>query len=174
MPIAPLILAMAVGPNLQATTPASAPVAAPADVDSVDHIIAAVYDVISGPAGQKRNWDRMRSLFSPGALMGAVFQTRAGATREADFTVDRYISQSDPVLLKEPFFEKELSRKTEAWAHLVQIFSTYESRHAPGEKPFERGINCFQLFNDGKRWWIRTIFWEGETPTQQLPRKYTR
>ncbi len=51
-----------------APTPA-APAANPADVASVDSIIAAVYDVISGPAGKKRDWDRMKSLFLPGARL---------------------------------------------------------------------------------------------------------
>ena len=39
------------------------------DVSSPEAIVAAVYDVISGPAGQKRNWDRMRTLFVPDARM---------------------------------------------------------------------------------------------------------
>src|SRR2546422_6579302 len=39
------------------------------DVASPDAIIAAAYDVISGPAGQKRDWNRMRSLFYPGARL---------------------------------------------------------------------------------------------------------
>ena len=148
--------------------------AAPADVDSINHIVAALYDVISGPAGAKRNWDRMRSLFTPGAMMGAVFQTKNGVTGEADFSVERYITGNDPVLMKEGFFEREVSRKSEAFGHIAHVFSTYESRHVPGEKPFERGINSIQLYNDGKRWWVRTILWEGETATLKLPRKYTR
>ena len=38
--------------------------ARPADVASIDAIMRAVYEVISGPAGQKRDWNRMRSLFT--------------------------------------------------------------------------------------------------------------
>ncbi len=41
------------------------PTAKPSDVESVDAILKALYDVISGPAGQKRDWDRFRSLFLP-------------------------------------------------------------------------------------------------------------
>jgi len=172
----PSLLLVATFPSFhppQATTPALA-VAAPADVDSIDHIVAALYDVISGPAGQHRNWDRMRSLFQTGAMMGAVFKTRAGATREAEFSVERYITGNDPILMKEGFFEREVSRKSELYGHIAHVFSTYESRHAPAEKPFERGINSLQLFNDGNRWWVRTILWEGESSGEKLPRKYTR
>ena len=171
-----LLLAFLASPARPQTTRPTPPAiaATSTDVDNVDHIIAALYDVISGPAGQKRNWDRMRSLFSSGATMGAVFQTRTAATREADFSVERYIAGNDPVLMKEGFFEREISRKSEAFGHIAHVFSTYESRHAPTDKPFERGINCLQLYSDGKRWWIRTILWEGETASQKLPRRYAR
>ena len=46
-----------------------APVAIPQDVRTVDAVIRALYEVISGPARQKRDWDRFRSLFSQGARL---------------------------------------------------------------------------------------------------------
>jgi hypothetical protein len=55
---------------------------------------------------------------------------------------------------------------------MAEVWSTYESRHAKGEKPFARGVNSFQLFFDGTRWWIVTIYWEDETPGHSLPEKY--
>src|SRR4051794_10088991 len=39
--------------------PKQTPEAEPADVDTIEHIMAAVYDVISGPAGE-RDWNRFR------------------------------------------------------------------------------------------------------------------
>lgn len=45
------------------------------DVASMEAILAALYDVISGPAGQARDWDRMRAMFFPGArLIPAVYR----------------------------------------------------------------------------------------------------
>jgi hypothetical protein len=41
----------------------------PADVASIDAIMKSVYDVISGDAGQKRDWDRFRTLFHKDARM---------------------------------------------------------------------------------------------------------
>lgn len=37
-----------------------------------------------------------------------------------------------------------------------------------------RGINSIQLMNDGKRWWIVTIFWQGEDEKNPLPEKYLK
>ncbi len=155
-------------------TPATSTAAAanPADVASVDSIIAAVYDVISGPAGKKRDWDRMRSLFVPGArLIPTGPRQTGGGFASRVLTVDEYIERASGFFEKEGFYEREASRKTEEFGQIVHAFSTYESRHAPDEKPFQRGINSIQLMNDGNRWWVVTIFWQGEDEKHPLPEK---
>ena len=39
------------------------------DTVSIDAIIKALYESISGPAGAPRQWDRDRALYAPGALL---------------------------------------------------------------------------------------------------------
>jgi len=151
------------------------PAANPADVATMDSIIAAVYDVISGPAGKKRDWDRMRSLFLPGARLIPTGARPNGAYGSRVVTVDEYIERSSRFFEKEGFYEREAARITEQFGQIAHVFSTYESRHAPEDaKPFQRGINSIQLMNDGKRWWIVTIFWQGEDEKTPLPEKYLR
>jgi hypothetical protein len=158
-----------------APAPAAAtmPAANPADVASVDAIIAALYDVISGPAGQARNWDRMRSLFIPGARLIPTGQRPDGTTGHRVLTVEDYIATSGPQLEKNGFFEREIGRKVEQFGSVTHAFSAYDSkRTAQDEKPFSRGINSIQLLNDGKRWYVVTIFWDSERPNNQIPEKY--
>lgn len=163
-----------VTPAIQPATPAP-PAANPADVKSIDSIIAAVYDVISGPAGKKRDWDRMRSLFIPGARLIPTGARRAGGYGSRVMTVDGYIEGSSPFFEKEGFYETETARVTEQFGQIAHVFSTYDSRHAPADaKPFARGINSIQLMNDGSRWWIVTIFWQGEDEKNPLPEKYLK
>ncbi|HET8674491.1 MAG TPA: hypothetical protein VFO63_01790 [Blastocatellia bacterium] len=158
--------------NTAATPP---PAANPADVTSIDSIIAAVYDVISGPAGKKRDWQRMRSLFIPGARMIPTGKNREGAIASTVVDVEGYITRSGNYLETNGFFEKETARRTEQYGHIAHVFSTYEARHKAEDKtPFMRGINSFQLMNDGKRWWVVTIFWEAETPENPIPEKYLK
>ena len=160
--------------NTTAPTPAK-PAANPADVASVDSIIAAVYDVISGPAGKKRDWDRMKSLFIPGARLIPTGARQTGGYASRVLTVDEYISRASGFFETEGFYEREASRKSEEFGQIVHVFSTYESRHAPGDaKPFQRGINSIQLMNDGSRWWVVTIFWQGEDEKHPLPEKYLK
>ncbi|MEP6568484.1 MAG: hypothetical protein ABJC10_01820 [Acidobacteriota bacterium] len=158
------------------TSEAPAPPAAnPADVASIDSIIAAVYNIISGPAGKKRDWDRMRSLFIPGARLVPTGPRPDGSYASRVLAVDEYIGRASGFFEVEGFFEKEAARVTEQFGQIAHLFSTYESRHAPDDaKPFQRGINSIQLMNDGKRWWIVTIFWEGEDDKTLLPDKYLK
>ncbi|MFN2392063.1 MAG: hypothetical protein ABR566_08850 [Pyrinomonadaceae bacterium] len=148
----------------------------PADVSSIDAIMKAVYDVISGEAGQKRDWDRFRTLFHKDARMipsGKNPQT--GIVGARAFTPEEYITRSSPFMKKEGFFEREIARRTDIYGNIAQVFSTYASFHkAADKKPFQRGINSFQLLNDGKRWWVMTIYWQGETPETPIPKKYLK
>ncbi|HEV8371175.1 MAG TPA: hypothetical protein VGQ39_24740 [Pyrinomonadaceae bacterium] len=151
------------------------PAADPKDVGSIDAIMATVYNVISGPAGKRRNWDRMRSLFLPGARLIPTGPRQAGGYGSRVVTVDEYIARAEPLMEKEGFFEREAARKIETFGQIAHVFSTYESRHAPDDaKPFQRGINSFQLMNDGTRWWVVTIFWQGEDEKNPIPEKYLK
>jgi hypothetical protein len=135
------------------------------DVSSPKAILTAAYDVISGPAGKKRDWNRFRSLFASGARLVPVSPMKEGGFRSQAMSPGEYVTRGDPYFEKHGFFEREIASTTERWANIAQVFSTYESRHESSDAtPFERGINSFQLFFDGHRWWIVTILWQGETP----------
>lgn len=148
----------------------------PADVASVDAIMKAVYDVISGDAGKARDWDRFRTLFHKDARMIPTGKNpQTGVTSARVLSPEDYIKRVEPVFAKEGFYEREVARRVETYGSIVQAFSTYESFHSLSDKkPFMRGINSFQLLNDGKRWWVMTIFWQGETADNPIPKKYLK
>jgi hypothetical protein len=160
---------------MQGSTQAPVSGARDSDFASIGSITAAVYDVISGPAGQKRDWDRMRSLFAPGARLIPVARDSEGSYTARVLSVEEYIERSSPAMEKQGFFEREIAKRVEDFGHIAHVFSTYESRRAPEDpKPFARGINSFQLVNDGKRWRVLTIFWEGERPENPIPPRYLK
>lgn len=151
------------------------PTANPADVASVDAILRSLYDVISGPAGQKRDWDRFRSLMAPNArLMPAVVRPDGSASLIV-WSADDYVTAAGAQLERMGFFESEVARKAEAFGNIVHAFSTYDSRRlATDDKPFARGINSIQLLKDGGRWWVVSIFWDSERAGNPIPEKYLR
>ena len=154
--------------------PASPP-ARPADVASVDAIVAALYDVISGPKGATRDWDRMRSLFYPGARLIPTGKRPDGTTSARVADVEGYIERSRPFLEGEGFFEREIGRRTERFGSVVHVFSSYDSRHAASDaQPFARGVNSIQLYHDGTRWWVMTVMWDSERPDNPIPAKYLK
>ncbi len=150
-----------------------APAAAPADVSSPEAIIAALYDVISGDAGQARDWERFRSLFHPTARLMPSGADREGRGVVRSVTPDEYIARSEPFLLREGFHEREIARRSERFGRIMHVWSTYETLHSRTDaEPFARGINSIQLFHDGERWWILSIYWQAETDDAPIPPEY--
>ncbi len=170
----------------RSTADADVPPARPEDVASVDAILNAVYDVISGPAGEARDWDRMRSLFLPEARLIPSGQAQDGSTRYLIWSLEEYITTAGEQLKANGFFEREAFRIEERFGSIAHVFSTYESFRTEDEMEagshFVRGINSFQLLFDGERWWVLQvdgerwwvlqIYWQSETPDQPIPDRY--
>ena len=146
----------------------------PADVASIDAIVRAAYDVISGASGEKRDCDRERSLFYPGARL--IPTAKPGATdglAPQMLDVEGFIARVEQYVTESGFFEKEIARRTEQFGCIAHVWSTYESHHhADDPKPFMRGINSIQLFYDGTRWWILSVYWQHESLEHPVPENY--
>ena len=134
-----------------------------ADLAGIDAAIRGVYDVISGPPGQKRDFDRMRTLFAPGATLKAI-----GPKGLRGGSLEDYIGRNAEVLEKEGFTERELGRRVELWGGLATAWSAYDGRTANGSF-HERGINSFQLVKVDGKWLVASILWQEETPDNPLP-----
>ena len=153
--------------------PAQPTVTKEADGASVDSIVAALYDVISGPAGAPRNWNRMRALFAPDAKLMLIQPRAEGGYGLRALTVEDYISRNMSTFSSAGFYEREIARNTDSFGQLVHVFSTYELLRSPHDaKPFMRGINSIQLTHDGKRWWIANLVWRAEDAGLALPERY--
>jgi hypothetical protein len=146
------------------------PVAHAGDFDSIESTTRAVYEVISGPAGP-RDWARFRAMFADGGRLIAI-RTTAGVSTPAVMTPDEYAQRAGANFEKNAFYESEVARRVETFGNIAHVFSTYESRRRPNEKPFARGINSFQLVKDAKGWKVMTILWDSEREGNPIPEKY--
>ena len=144
------------------------------DTASMDSIISALYGSISGGPGVQRDWARFNNLFHKDArLIPTGKNAGTGLYNATSFTPEEYVKRSEPFMMQNGFFEKEIARKTIRFGNIVHLFSTYEGRNKESdEKPFLRGINSIQLLFDGKRWWILTVYWQAETPDNPLPAEF--
>lgn len=162
-------------PGLPMFSPAelAAKVPAPkaADVKSIDAILRAAYASISGPAGP-RDWNRFRSLFLPQARFTQVGRNPDGSIYIISWNEEEFIRDAGQIFAKEPFYENGLVNQPQSYGGMTQVLSSYASHRSPGDKPFDRGVNSFQVLNDGKRYWIVSIFWDSERPDNPLPARF--
>jgi hypothetical protein len=131
--------------------------AAHSEFSTIDAIIRACYDVISGPAGEKRDWQRFRSLYAEGARLMPVVGGSAPHVRV--LTPEEYIRRVETIFAKESFWERETSREVKTIGRIAHVLSHYESVRHPNGAPFETGTNSMQLFYDDARWWIVSVMW---------------
>ena len=163
-------LALALSPMLsfdQAVRAQSA-----ADVESLDGIIAALYDVISGPAGEVRDWDRFKGLFVEGARLIPTGRGPNGVGHRI-WSPQEYVETAGASLERDGFFESEIGRTTERFGNIIHVFSAYDSKRTLQDpEPFARGINSIQVLDAGDRLWIVSIFWDSERPDNPIPEHY--
>lgn len=148
--------------------------ARPEDVETIDGVIRALYEVLSGPAGP-RDWERERTLFAPGARLMPTRPGQDGGPPIIDvFDIDGYIASRSPYFAANDFYEVEVARRVDQFGNIAHAWSTYESRRTLDEPPFMRGINSIQLFHDGQRWWVTSITWDNERTGNPIPEDYLR
>ena len=141
------------------------------DVESIDAIIKALYDVISGPAGD-RDWERERFLLAPGARLMPTRPRPGGDHGLEVFDTEGYIASRTPYFAANDFYEIEIARREERFGNIAHAWSTYEGRRAPDGEILFRGINSIQLFHDGDRWWVLSVLWDNEREEHSLPAEY--
>jgi hypothetical protein len=159
-------LLLAAGLRAQVPVPTIPPRAE--DVATLDGIIAAFYDVISGPAGQTRQWARDRTLYIAGVKFVSL-DVRESRPAASVMDHQQFVDRTDAGFVRDGFFEREVHRVTHRFGNLAHVFSTYEMRRTPGGPVFGRGVNSIELFWDGTRWWIAAAVWDDERPDNPIP-----
>jgi hypothetical protein len=165
-PLGLAVLALALG---CATTPQPAPVVAarPADVATIDGLMAAFYDVVNVEPDGPRQWDRDRTLYVPWIHFVSIHQGKDGP-EVTTWTHPEFIAATEP-LLKAGFQERELKRRVYRYGNLAHVESSYETRVGKENPKVSRGVNFLELFFDGTRWWVASAVWQGESPASPIP-----
>nr|WP_294943605.1 hypothetical protein [uncultured Mucilaginibacter sp.] len=142
------------------------------NVSTLDGIMKAYYDVVTVKKGDKPSYQRDSSLHIPDPRCGAV-RTKKDGSKVFDYmTLKEFHKRSDEFLTQEGFVETEIGRKVEQFGNIYHVWSTYESRNTPDGPVIERGINSIEMYNDGKRFWIIAWYFDEESKTNPIPKKY--
>lgn len=142
------------------------------DWQSPEAIVRALYEVISADAGAKRDWDRYRALFIDDARMSVSIKSKV-AQGIVGMGTEELIAQTDSAYGSTGFHEIPLVTRVEKHGLLASVMSSFEVRlRRSDEKPLMRGLNHFQLLNDGERWWIVSNIGVVETEAAPLPAEF--
>lgn len=132
------------------------------DVATIDGIIAAYYEVVSGPAGEIPDKERDRTLHHPDAWVAIANVDSTGTPYVNVMTLDGYYGENEP--RAEGFWEWETDRAVQRSGNMVHVWSSYATAREQGGEPYARGVNSITLFHDGQRWWVMGWMFDGSAP----------
>ena len=143
----------------------------PADVASIDAIIKAYYEVVSGPAGESADRARDEYLHHSSALIGIPTRGDDGQPTIRMITLTQYHDDFGGAR-PQPFYEWEINRETQRFGNVAHVWSTYASSREPAGEIFTRGINSIELFWGSGRWWITSWSFDQEREGLEVPGEY--
>lgn len=143
------------------------------NISSIENIISSIYEVVSGSKGEERNWELMRTIFHPEARLILNYTNKEGESMLYSYSVEDYISTFAEGLTQSDLYEKDVKNEIDLFGNMAQVFSTYKSyRSKDYEQPFKKGMASIQLYNDGNRCWVLSMYWKNETAQEKVPEKY--
>jgi hypothetical protein len=142
------------------------------EVTTIDGVVTALYQSISGASSEPRDWQRFQNLFAPYAQINSLVPMDQGVVEFRQGSVSEYIENSTPFFEARDFYEYEIGRKTDEYYGLAQVFSSYEYRFEKEGEVMRRGINSMQLAFFEGRWWIISLTYNAESPHIPIPDIY--
>ena len=119
------------------------------DTSSIDSIVNAYYEVVSGPEGFIYDADRDTNMHADGALITKVFPD--GRFQRHDLSVEQGMIS---VPYDQAFFESEVDRRIERYGNIAHVWSEFEMRTSLEAEPYSSGFNSISLYFKDDRWWI--------------------
>ena len=121
-----------------------------------------LYDVVSAPA-EERDWESIRSLYHPRATLVRTGIGDDGQPFVLAMSFDEYVENANALLERVEFNEVEIEQRVEVFGNVARIASVYEFRFRSDVENHEgRGVNFFNLVNEGDGWKIMSIVWDNE------------
>lgn len=126
-------------------------------------LVRALYDIVSGPANGRKDWARLERLHAPGAIITPTQHRRDSKFAAAPQTLAKFIGLNERLFANRGFYERETFQRVQRFGHIAHVWSGYETREHPDGPVQARGINSFQLLNDGQRWCVLSATWDTDT-----------
>lgn len=121
-----------------------------------------LYEVVSAPAGERR-WESIRDLYHPRAMLVRTGEGDDGKPFVLAMTFDEYIDNVTAKLASIEFSETEIHQDVTVFGNVARLASVYEfTSRSNGVTERGRGVNFFNLVNEGDGWKVMSIVWDNE------------
>jgi hypothetical protein len=140
------------------------------DVLTIDGIIKAFYEVVSGEAGEKRQWERDLSIHNPNAIYSYLDNIN-GELKQVTISLKDFHKETDAMVMEQAFYESEINREVRIFGNIAHVWSTYETRLIKNGPVARRGINSIQLFFENGKWSIVSLIFERER-AEKIPKTF--
>ena len=116
-----------------------------ADVATIDGIIKAYYEIISGPAGEPINFQRDKSLHYENAL---ILFSGSHKNKIYNDIKNVFDFHKNSAKTKPGIWEYEIERDTHQYGNIVNVWSTFGIREKVGGGFKEKVISSVQLYHE--------------------------
>ncbi|SEA52999.1 hypothetical protein SAMN05443667_105128 [Flavobacterium gillisiae] len=141
------------------------------DTATINGLMKAFYEVVSGEAGKKRQWERDLSIHNPNAIYSYISNVN-GELKQLTLSVKDFHKETDDMVLETAFYETEINREVKVFGNIANVWSTYETRLEKNGIVARRGINSIQLFYADDRWEIISVVFDRETENNRIPQTF--
>lgn len=145
----------------------------PEEAGSIDSIVSSIFAIISGEKGEEGDWELMKNIFHPKARLMTGYPDEAGINELRVFSVEEYISTFRNDFYNMTFYEKDVKNEIERFGDLAHVLSTYQAFTTKEmAQPVRTGVASIQLYHDGERWWVLSMYWKNGSKEDPVPSIY--
>ncbi len=140
------------------------------DVPAAERVVRDLYDMVTFPAGTTPDWDELRALFLPEAVV--VLRTSPQAT--SVFTLDGFVQDwlrfmEDFNVSETGFTERIIRTHTTEFGEIAHVWVLYAAEIPGRGRPPQQGVDSFQLVLREGGWKIASILNELPIPGRPIP-----
>lgn len=141
------------------------------EASAIAEVVRTLYEAISFASEEGPDFDRLTTLFAPGARLVEV---KREGTESVDLPtfIERAIALLHTGQITR-FQERSVWERIDCFGHMAHVLSTYEARDLPTDvEPLARGINSIQLVRDQEGWRVVSILWQNEGDGDTIPQSF--
>ena len=151
-----------------ADPPASSPVTAVDELQSAEGVVRELYRLICVPVGGTTDWEKVRALFIPEAVIVLRVSKDAFSTFTVQGWIDDFVSFNEKARSSERGFEEKIVRMSPmVFRDIAHVLVLYEARMLDWSKPAQPGVDSVELVRKDGRWWIAAI--TNDIPNEEHP-----